>query len=195
MDGLTELATWLAGEFDNREQALADPAWFVSLRLWHRPLPILINGHRAFFAEQANLVFADQPYRQRVFILHPSATNTIGQVEYRAFHNPERFRGAGADPTLLNAITPDDLQPLPGCVLHLSTQAAVARYEAKPAAEDRCYFQYDGKQRQVILGFEVMPQQFSSFDRGVDPDTGKSLWGALMGSYNFTKRAAYSLLT
>lgn len=36
---LITLAQWLAGEFENRSQALDQPAWFVHLRLWHRPLP------------------------------------------------------------------------------------------------------------------------------------------------------------
>ncbi len=29
---LITLANYLAGEFDNREQALAEPAWYVNLR-------------------------------------------------------------------------------------------------------------------------------------------------------------------
>jgi hypothetical protein len=33
---LITLAQWLAGEFENRSQALDQPAWFVHLRLWHR---------------------------------------------------------------------------------------------------------------------------------------------------------------
>lgn len=192
-DYLTELATWLAGEFDNREQALAEPTWFVSLRLWHRPLPIRLDGHRALFAEQANLLHPDQPYRQRVLILQPSPGQSIGQVEYRAFHHPDRVRGAGANPALLESLSPNDLQPLPGCRLHLSYQNGT--YEAVPDPSDRCCFQYDGKKRQVILRFMAQADRFWSGDRGVDPTTGQSLWGALMGDYTFQKRTSYPLLT
>jgi len=188
MDTLTHIANWLAGEFDNREQAIADPAWFVHLRLWHRPLPFQVDGCLALFAEQANVLYTDQPYRQRVLILRPTE-GAIGQVEYRALAHPEQYRGAGADPTRLETLQLEDLIPLPGCLLTLTQQQA--GFSAQPPADARCYFQYDGKTRQVVLGFEVYGDRFLSFDRGVDPDTGKSLWGALMGPYQFTKRLPF----
>ena len=50
-----------------------------------------------------------------------------------------------------------------------------------------CYFQYEGKTRQVILRFEVSAGRFVSYDRGVDPETGQSLWGAVLGPYEFNK--------
>jgi len=178
----------LAGEFDNREQAIADPTWFVHLRLWHRPLPFLMDGCPALFAEQANILYVDQPYRQRVLILQPAA-DALGQVEYRALQHPEQWRGAGADATLLQRLQPEDLVPLPGCILTLTQQAQ--RFSAQPPPEARCYFQYDGKTRQVILGFELEGDRFRSFDRGVDPETGKGLWGALMGPYEFVKRQQF----
>lgn len=37
---LTTLASYLAGEFSNQAQAIEQPAWYVSLRLWIRPVPI-----------------------------------------------------------------------------------------------------------------------------------------------------------
>ncbi len=32
------LGEYLAGEFDNREQAIGEPIWYVHLRLWQRPV-------------------------------------------------------------------------------------------------------------------------------------------------------------
>jgi hypothetical protein len=40
-DQLTQLAHYLGGEFDNRQQSLRDPVWYLHLRLWLRPLPHL----------------------------------------------------------------------------------------------------------------------------------------------------------
>jgi hypothetical protein len=37
---LTALAEYLAGEFDNSSQAIADPAWYVHLRMWQRPVSL-----------------------------------------------------------------------------------------------------------------------------------------------------------
>ncbi len=199
MSSLATLAEWLAGEFDNQAQAQDQPVWFVNLRLWHRPLPWRIEGNLALFCEQANSLYLDAPYRQRVLVLKPvnssglagSLTDSQWQGYYKAFKQPERYRGAGAHPELLNALTPDQLEGLPGC--HLTITYAANRFKAEPPAAAKCCFQYSGQLRQVILGFESMPNQFLSFDRGVDPETGQLLWGALMGAYEFQKRQAFQV--
>jgi hypothetical protein len=186
---LMTLAQWLAGEFDNQSQAQDQPAWFVHLRWWHRPLPFLLQGNLALFAEQANALYLDQPYRQRLLLLKEKDAETW-RVHYLALKQPEQFRGAGANPALLRSLTPDDCQELPGCTL--TVQRQFDRFVAKPAPEDKCYFQYEGKQRQVVLGFEVRQTQYLSFDRGVDPETGAGLWGALMGAYELDKQKDFA---
>ncbi|MGB7056613.1 MAG: chromophore lyase CpcT/CpeT, partial [Geitlerinemataceae cyanobacterium] len=182
---LTTLAQWLTGEFENREQAFARPQWFVHLHLWHRPVPISIDGNIALFAEQASVVSNNPPYRQRILVLQPTDSPDRILVRYQAFKHPEKFQGAGANPSLLKNITVADLEPLPGCYLNVTPQNGA--FIAQPEPGVNCYFQYDGKQRQVVLGFEVSEGEFKSYDRGVDPETGKGLWGALMGAYEFKK--------
>lgn len=190
---VSTLAHWLAGEFDNRPQALDQPVWFVHLRLWHRPLPIQIENNLAIFAEQANALYLDRAYRQRVLVLQEPAPGQLC-VQYRAFKQPERFRGAGANPDLLKTLTPDDLDHLPGCELTVRQENDQSndRFVAEPEPNVRCYFQYEGKTRQVVLGFAVSDRQFLSYDRGVDPDTGQALWGATMGAYEFAKQQDFS---
>lgn len=181
---LPALAQWLAGVFENHAQAMSQPVWFVHLRLWHRPLPHRLQGHLALFAEQANALFLDKPYRQRVLILQDTDPESI-QVQYLALKHPEQFCGAGANPDLLKHLSWDDLEWLPGCALTVISRGSA--FVAHPEADARCYFQYDGKTRQVVLGFEVTDRTFQSHDRGVDPETGQALWGAIMGSYDYTK--------
>ncbi|MBW4515968.1 MAG: chromophore lyase CpcT/CpeT [Timaviella obliquedivisa GSE-PSE-MK23-08B] len=180
---LTALAQLIAGEFDNKLQAMEQPTWFVHLRLWYRPLPMRIEGNLALFAEQANALTCDRPYRQRVAVLVASSDSL--QVQYLALKQPEKFLGAGANPSLLESLSLDDLETLPGCELTVTEQAG--RFKAVPPPGAKCYFQYDGATRQVVLGFEVSPGKFWSYDRGVEPDTGQGLWGALMGAYEFQK--------
>lgn len=180
---LIALAQLMAGEFYNQPQAMEQPAWFVHLRLWYRPLPIRIEGNLALFAEQANALTGDRPYRQRVAVLKEFSDSL--QVHYLAFKQPEKFLGAGANPSLLEALMLDDLEVLPGCVLTVVEQAG--KFKASPEPGAKCYFQYDGATRQVVLGFEVSAGKFWSYDRGVDPQTGQGLWGALMGAYEFQK--------
>jgi hypothetical protein len=188
---VTQLASWLAGEFDNREQAIADPVWFVHLRLWHRPVAIFTDGSLALFAEQANILQLDRPYRQRLLRIQPQDDPHSLHVQYYAFKDFTALKGAGQNPALLQNITLADIEQLPGCVL-TATLTQGDRYSAEPPPNTCCYFTYLEVTRQVCLGFAATPREFLSFDKGVDPETGKALWGALMGPYQFTKRQNYS---
>lgn len=185
---LVTLAQWLAGEFSNQPQAFDQPTWFVNLKLWHRPVPHRIDGHLAIFAEQANALYPDQAYRQRLLSLRETGDQLW--VQYYGFKNPGQFQGSGLYPEKLQSLTLDDLEHLSGCVLDVETHPG--RFIGAMRPGDRCRFQYDGKVGQVILGFEVRAHQFLSGDRGVDPDTEKPIWGALMGQYEFTKTADFS---
>jgi hypothetical protein len=181
---LITLAHWLAGEFDNQPQASEQPVWFVHLRLWQRPLPHRIQGHLALFVEQANTLYLNQPYRQRVMLLQALAPDRL-QVQYWALKHPGQFQGAGANSTLLKELESKDLEELPGCVLQIAK--GPEGFVAEPPEGAKCYFQYQGATRQVVLGFKVSLGSFCSYDRGVDPQTGQALWGALMGPYKFQK--------
>jgi hypothetical protein len=187
-DSLHTLATWLAGEYENSAQAIAEPIWFVNLRLWYRPLAHRLEGNLAFFAEQANVLQLDQPYRQRIAVLEADQERLA--IQYWAFRHPEQFRGAGTAGDRLSQITLADLEALPGCRLTVTVAPSLFRAELEPGS--RCCFQYQGKTRQVVLGLEVSPNQLKSFDRGVDPETGDGLWGALMGPYQFIKCRDFS---
>lgn len=179
------LAQWLIGEFENANQAREQPNWFVHIRLWHRLLPIRIDGNIAIFAEQAPILKLDQPYRQRILVIKngDNSYHLIGQ--YYGFKEPNKFRGAGMNPQLLTQLSPEDLVNLPGCTLRITEQEN--KFIAQPEPGAKCLFEYDGQIRQVVLGLEVREDGFKSFDRGVDPETGQGLWGALIGPYEYQK--------
>ncbi len=189
------LAHYLGGEFDNREQAIADPAWFVQLRAWHRPVKLFTDDSLTVFAEQANVLQLDQAYRQR--LLRIQATENDPQaalkVQYYQFKNPSAFRGAGQHPDLLETLTEDQIEVLPGCILNVVHTKGLqgSHFKALPPADARCCFSYQGETRQVSLGFDASAEKFLSYDKGVDPVSGKALWGAILGAYEFTKRQAY----
>lgn len=188
---LTTLATWLLGEFENATQAKAQPTWFVHTHLWHRLLPVKIDGQLAIFAEQAPIIKLDQPYRQRIFVVKPSDTKDQSIGQYYGFKEPGKFRGAGANPDRLEQFVPEDLINLPGCALTIKEDGE--KFIAQPEPNAKCLFEYDGKIRQVVLGFEVSESEFKSFDRGVDPETGQGLWGALIGPYEYQKLHGFLL--
>ena len=178
---LLQLTSWMAGEFSNREQSLDQPVWFVNLVWWQRPLPFSLLGSITIFAEQANALILDRPYRQR--ILQFVENDGKIQVKYWGFKAPAAWSGAGRD--RLNQITINDIEPLAGCLLDISF--ANGRYQAQMPKDAKCCFQYLEESRQVILGFEVSANEFWSGDRGINPETGSAIWGAIMDFYKFKK--------
>ncbi len=193
---LLALASYLAGEFDNQAQASAEPAWYVHLRLWQRPVPIFLEDSLTLFMEQASVVNLDKPYRQRIARVrsNPDAPNQL-QVNYYMLKDPGAFRGAGSNPELLRQMTASEIELLPGCTLTVSEQLltpSTYQFSAFLPASSRCCFTYQGEIRQVSLGFEVTPAQLLSYDKGIDPATGKALWGAVLGPFRFAKCQDFS---
>ena len=197
---LITLANCLAGEFDNREQALADPAWYVHLRLWQVPVDLFAEDSLSLFAEQVNTITPGNPYRQRVMRLQAnySSGEKHLQVQYYMLKNPTALAGAGRERDLLKGLKSSDLELLPGCILNVNTQVLAAnnyRFIAKPPRDTRCCFTYRGQTIQVYLGFEVTSSELLSYDKGIDPQTGKATWGAILGPFSYTKREQYEFFT
>ena len=186
---LIALARYMAGEFENREQAKSDPTWYVHLRLWQYPVPLFTSDSLTLFAEQANVLKLDNPYRQRIIRLQER------QVQYYMFKDPSSFQGAGRSPERLHTLTPDDIEFLPGCTLSVTqhqTNPHNYDFQATLPADCRCCFTFRGETYQVSLGFEASSEQFLSYDKGIDPATGKAIWGAMLGPYRFIKRQDFS---
>ncbi len=203
---LSTLAAYLAGEFENQAQAAADPAWYVHLRLWQRLVPSLSTDQvYTLFLEQANVVSGQPPYRQRILQLTepPDQASGLLQGQYFALADPLRFRGGGSDPALLNALAADDLVNLSNSKALIQYQRLDQRpdythsYRFQAALPDGqlCSFEYGDQQRYVYLGFDIAPKlgaiELLTYDKGVDPDTGKGLWGALIGPFQMVKQKSY----
>ncbi|BAY26061.1 hypothetical protein NIES2100_58720 [Calothrix sp. NIES-2100] len=192
---LTDLGKYLAGEFDNKEQAIADPVWYVHLRLWQRRINLFSEDSITLFAEQANIINLENPYRQRIMRLQPGGDfDAPLQVQYYMPKDPGSLKGAGRNPTLLAALTADQLDLLPGCILTVTQQTIAPncyKFVATPPANTNCRFTYLGNTIQVSLGFEAFAAEFLSYDKGIDTATGKATWGAILGPYRYSKREQY----
>lgn len=192
---LIALGDYLAGKFDNREQALADSAWFVHLHLWQVPVNLFAADSITLFAEQANILNLEHPYRQRIMrLMSGESSDAPLQVQYYMFKDPSAFSGAGRHPDLLQKLTVDELDLLPGCILTVTQQTIAShsyKFTATPPPNTRCCFTYGSQMIQVALGFEVTATEFKSYDKGIDSDTGKATWGAILGPYCYTKREQY----
>jgi len=184
---LIALANYLAGEFSNQSQAQEQPAWYVNLRLWIRPVPIFTADSITLFAEQANVLKLEQPYRPR--ILRIRQRETI-EVEFYMFEDLSTAQGAGRNKNLIKQITPENIKFLPNCTLKVATEKlANGKYcfDTTPVTEEPCSVTYQRTTFQVFLGFKATADELQTYDKGIDPQTGKGTWGALMGAYRFNK--------
>lgn len=190
---LSILAEYLAGEFSNKEQATSEPAWYVNLLMWQRPVSLFQEDSIALFAEQANTLNLEQPYRQRVMRITPSSADAF-KVQFYMFKDPTAWQGAGRNYQLLDTITSEEIDILPGCVLTVYTENKAQdqyKFIAKPIPDTRCTFNYAGNTVEVSLGFEATQKEFFSYDKGIDPQTRKATWGAILGPYRYTKLQQY----
>ncbi len=192
---LVALGEYLAGEFDNQEQALAEPVWYVHLRMWQRPIDLFAEDSITLFAEQANILNLDRPYRQRIMRLMPGRESGLPiQVQYYMLKDPSALSGAGRNAALLKTLAIEQLDLLPGCILTVTPQILapnIYKFAATPPLDACCSFTYLGKSLQVSLGFEATAAEFNSYDKGIDPETKKAIWGAIIGPYRYTKREQY----
>ncbi|WP_413167441.1 chromophore lyase CpcT/CpeT [Capilliphycus salinus ALCB114379] len=194
---LMALARYLAGEFDNQAQAMAEPAWYVHLHLWQRPLPIpLFKDSITLFVEQANALTPDQPYRQRMMQLYSSAETTERlHVQYYMLKDLKAVQGGGRHAEKLRQLTPEQLEFLPGCRLDVTCEPLTANtyhFKANLPENTRCCFTYQNQTLQIDLGFEAMANEFLSYDKGINPQTGQATWGALLGPFRFVKRIDFA---
>lgn len=186
---LKTLAQCLAGKFDNREQAIAEPTWYVSLTLWQRPTSLFAEDSITLFIEQANSMTLDQPYRQRILRLQATSDSGL-QGQYYALKDFAAWKGAASDRQRLQQLTSDHVDMLPGCLLTITCENN--QFNANLSLGNQCSFTYQGKTTYVSLGFQASANNFLSYDKGIDPATGQGLWGALMGPFQFSKREDFS---
>lgn len=197
---LHQLATHMAGEFDNRLQSLADPTWFLHLRLWQRPLPSALFGEGyGFFIEQISVASGKPPYRQR--ILHIATRDGQLWGQYYALPDPIAYSGAATQPDRLTSLPRADLIALPTCGLAIEYQPASQTFSARLPDDNLCSFTVNGITAYVRLKFDLgpaasapnSPMVLHLEDRGVDADTGKLTWGPLMGPFQLVKQSAFDL--
>jgi hypothetical protein len=197
---LDQIAIYLAGEFDNKPQSLADPAWFLHLRLWHRPLPRALFGDGyGFFIEQIGVASGQPPYRQRILHIVEQAEGLWGQ--YYALPDPVVYSGSATQPDRLASLTREALIDLPTCGVAIEYQPATQSFSARLPGDSLCSFTANGVTTYVRLKFNIGPDPampggpvvFQMEDRGIDPDTGKATWGPQMGPFCLVKQTAFAL--
>lgn len=188
---LITLVSWLAGDWSNREQAFAMPAFFSQIRLCMRPLPWPVFNGFGLYSEQADDYDVDHPYR--VVALH-FIELPDGTIESRnfSFKDPTAYFGASreAERERLCRLTTDELAPICGCtfLFHREGDLFVGRVEPGKG----CRVQRKGQDTYLDGEATVSSTFYKSLDRGRDLETDEQIWGSVSGPFHFSKRTDFA---
>lgn len=183
-----EVAALLAGTFDSKGQAGANPEAFRAVRLVSVRVPKsrLGSGAPVLYLEQALLATPDKPYRQRFYRIEETAD---GGVVSRVFEpkEPIAVSGKWRDPSDLALYGPGDVVERIGCAVRLKKTAE--GWEGSTEGTS-CPSALSGA-RYATSRVRLAPERVESWDRGYDLED-RQVWGAKEGPYVFERRSAGS---
>jgi hypothetical protein len=184
------LASWMAGDFSNWDQAIANPPFFAHIRVCIRPIPQPVTDTGIWlYLEQAYDYDLNTPYRSAVLQLVSSNTEfPIAIVNYK-LKDANAYFGAARDPQKLN-ISLEHLEPLPGCNMQVWLTEHSFKGQVEPGK--KCCVFRNGKNTYLASEFEVTEQTYFSLDRGNDPETDDRIWGSVAGAFEFAKKASFA---
>jgi CpeT protein len=180
---LSTIRHWLAGTYSNRQQAMAEPVWFIPVTLWYVLVEGLFSEGVGFFTEQVNEHTPEQPYRTRVLQL---LENPLRLENYR-LKDQAAWAGAATKTGRLQTLSPDDLELLPGCTIEL--QCKDNRYFGTMKEGQGCRLSPDSTSY-VRIEFELTDTALITLDRGFDLVTNTQVWGSKGGAYHYLKQTS-----
>ncbi len=185
---IATLARWMAADFSNQAQAIENPPFFAHIRVCMRPLPVELLAGVSLLVEQAYDYNLNDPYRLRVLKL----IEAEGQIEIENYlvKDEQEFFGATRDPKRLAVLTRDRLEQLPGCNMQVVWTGHSFKGKVQPGKA--CIVSRRGKTTYLDSEFEIDDTQFTSLDRGLDPDTDERVWGSIAGPFQFERRASFA---
>ncbi|ELR99333.1 chromophore lyase CpcT/CpeT [Gloeocapsa sp. PCC 73106] len=185
---ILKLASLMAADFSNQQQAYANPPFFAHIRVCMRPLPYEFLSETSLFLEQAYDCMLDVPYRLRVL----KFTSVDGHIELENYkvREQEKFFGASRNLELLKNLQPEQLELLEGCDMTVEWTGSSFKGLIKPGKA--CIVERKGKKTYLDNSFEIDEQKLISFDRGFDPETNELVWGSIAGPFNFVRIQSFA---
>jgi len=191
---LVTLATWMAGDFSNWEQAIANPPFFAHIRVCIRPLPVALSDRGIWlYSEQAYDYELNRPYRTAILqlVLTDDSEFPIAIENYK-IKDGAAYHGASREPERLRSLQREGIDHLAGCKMLVQI---TPRNSFKGFVEEGkgCMVIRDGKETYLASEFEISEHEFSSLDRGYDPLTHERVWGSIAGAFEFTKKTSFTI--
>ncbi|MBW4513628.1 MAG: chromophore lyase CpcT/CpeT [Timaviella obliquedivisa GSE-PSE-MK23-08B] len=193
---ITTLARWMASDFSNQEQAFENPPFFAHIRVCMRPLPLELLGGVSLFLEQAYDYELNHPYRMRILKLvvvgDPSSNGEAARIiiENYTVKKEETYYGSSRDISRLQALTPDQIEKMPGCDMLVEWTGSSFKGVVEPGKA--CMVFRKGQETYLDNEFEITETTFMSMDRGRDPKTDEVVWGSVAGPFQFSRWASFA---
>ncbi|KAK4535204.1 hypothetical protein CDCA_CDCA04G1229 [Cyanidium caldarium] len=193
------LARWLAKEWDNYDQHVANPPFWAHIRVSYRPLPWSFLDGFSFYVESVYEYAPKLPYRTTIIKI---VRNEHGQLETESYklEGVEEFHMAAFDRTKLeqlvrtvNSATSQRCVKLPECcnaVFEWSTRDNLYRCRTRPGKQ--CIVRRGDRDSYVDASMTLSAERCTSWDVGRCPDTDEVLWGAAAGAFDFVVKNSWS---
>lgn len=191
---LVTLATWMAGDFSNWEQAIANPPFFAHIRVCIRPLPVPLSDTGIWlYSEQAYDYELNRPYRTAILqlILTQDPEHPIAIENYK-IKDTSAYYGASREPEKLRSLTLAHVDQLAGCKMLVKLTSNRA-FQGSVESGKGCMVVRNGKETYLASEFEISEHHFNSLDRGYDPVTDERVWGSVAGAFEFKKKVQFTL--
>lgn len=182
-DAVGTLEQNLVGVFDSEQQSIDDPQYYA-IQLITCPVEAPELGDHVVYVEQAVMENADQPYRQRLYVLGGDDTSETATTTVYALVDPTAAIGL-CDDDALTTFAEADVTLRNGCGVVMEWDADEEAFIGG-TADDSCESTMNGASyatAEVWIGAD----RITSWDRGFDAD-GEQVWGAVAGPYEFLRR-------
>jgi CpeT protein len=186
---LHNLASLMAGDFCNRQQADADPKTYAHIRIFFRPLPWDFFSAIGFYSEQVYDYDLWTPYRQGVHRLIDRGEDVY--IENYSLRDAINYAGGGHNRDILLTITPDCIERRYDCSMVFKQDGDKFHGSVEPG--NKCLINRKGVETYLVSDVELTETTWISWDRGMDINTHQQVWGSAAGPLQFQKRASFAL--
>jgi CpeT protein len=185
---LITLCQWMAGDFSNRQQSTSDPQQFAHIHIFFRPLPFDFFNAIGFYSEQVYDHDLWTPYRQGIH----RVVDRQGEVyiENYSLTDPIRYAGAARERSILQTITPQDINRRHNCSMVFHREGELFRGKVEG---DQCLIEKRGCLTYLISEVEITETTWFSLDKGMDVNTHEQVWGSTSGHLRFEKCQSFAL--
>jgi CpeT protein len=176
---LLALKNMMTGDFNSRAQSERDSDYF-DIRLHIRPIWTNDAANHWLYVEQATATAEAKPYRQRIYKLE-YADGVYKSIVY-TLPDPLSWAGAYKTPEKFNTLKPTDISLRDGCTVFLTKKGAdfVGATQGNGCESNIRGAKYASSK------VTITKKMLLSWDQGFDA-SGKQVWGAEKGGYEFVK--------